>query len=498
MKRNRRIRWVMTVIAIGFMPVAQAGTKTWSGGTIGAWTVAANWSPSGVPGGSDDVVVGPGVTVTNAPGTYRTLAVQTNAVVVFSTDFISAAGQSLSVAGTIGKSNSGTLRLNGGTLNLSGHLDSSVTWLDMLNGSMSFTNGAAFDNTGMNFEHKGNNTFSFKLSPGGFKTLVAGGLKSGTTGGYAAAWSNATYNVDISDYDLRGGLRIVLIDFSGNDAVFNSGFSTAKVNIITGTSGLTANLSFDTATSQLVLTFPYPITWSGGGDGVNWLDRLNWTPTNLPTVSDDVLVGAGATVTNAQIAFKSLDVRTNASVTLSAAAGQSGLGARTVNLAGTLGVHGGSGNVVRLGGTTINLSGHLGATINFLDTYSGTINYTNGAAFDNANMGFEHKGWNTFRYTLATNGFTTMVCGRLYSGTAGFAAAWSNATYAIDVSGYTGPRPATFVLADYNGHDNIFTNTFNPTIAITGLDGGRLSFDTAASKLILKVSGPKGTLISVR
>jgi hypothetical protein len=287
------------------------------------------------------------------------------------------------------------------------------------------------------------------------------------------------------------------MDFTGNDAVFSSGFNTAKVNILAGSSGLTANLSFDTSTSSLVLTFPYPLTWSGGGDGANWLDRLNWMPTNLPSVSDTVVIKAGTTVTNAQSTFATLEIQTNATVKLSALAGQNSLGARTLTVAGTLDVHAGQGGVVRLGGTTLNLSGHLGSGIMFLDTLNGIINFNNGAVFDNPNIDFEHKGNNTFRYTLSTNGFTKLIARNLYSGTYGTAAAWSNATYSIDISAYDRNGGNTIVLADYTWHGDIFTNTFNPKVTVTGLYGGSLRFDTNTSSLILKVSGPKGTLIRV-
>jgi hypothetical protein len=483
----------MTSLVIGSVSMAQALTRTWSGGAVGAWTDGANWSPSGTPAASDDVIVGPGSTVTNAQNSYKTMDVQSGATVKFAGEWVGSGAGATTVSGVLGRDTAGTMRL-GSALNLSGHLAATPTWFDTQGKTMTFTDGAAFDNANMSVEHRYNNTFGFKLSASGFKTIIAGRLWSAGS----VTWANVTYNIDISDYDLRSGLRIVLMDFNGHDALYNSGFGTATVNVIAGSSGLSANLSFDTSTSQLVLTFPYPLTWSGGGDGANWLDRLNWVPTNLPTISDDVLIGAGATVTNAQAAFKTLEVRTNATVTLAASAGQSGIGARTVNLAGALGVHAGSGNVVRMNGATINLSGQLSATISFLDMSGGTINYTNGAAFGNANMGFEHKGWNTFRYTLATNGFTTMACGRLYSGNNGqFAAAWSNATYAIDVSRYAGSRPAEIVLADYNGHDSIFANAFNPVVTVTGLDGGKLRFDTATSRLILKVSGSRGTLISL-
>ncbi len=475
---------------------AQAVTRTWDGGGNGRnWTEAANWDPDGTTGNADILTVGSSAAVTNGQITFASLDIQTNASVTLATDLSS--GRTLSVAGTLNKAG-GTLRLNGATIHLSGHLGSGITWLDMNGGNFTFTNGATVDNSGMSFEHKGNNTYSFKLSAGGFKTLSAGYLYSGNNGLFSAAWSNVTYNIDISDYDLRSGLRVVLMDFSGNGTVFNSGFNTAKVNINTGASGLIANLSFETSTSSLVLTFPYPLSWSGGGDGANWMDRLNWVPTNLPSVSDNVVIGSGATVTNAQSSFASLEIQTNATVKLSANTGQSSLGARTLTVAGTLDVHAGQGGVVRLGGTVLTLSGHLGSGFGWLDLLNGSINFTNGAAFDNPAMNFEHKGNNTFRYTLATNGFTTLLAGRLCSGAHGGYAAWSNATYTVDITAYDRSRGNTLVLADYNGHDSIFTNAFNPKVTITGLDGGSLRFDMATSSLVLKVNAPKGTLICVQ
>ena len=486
--------WISALTGLMFVFSAQAITRIWDGGGDGRnWTDTLNWNPDGTTTTSDNLIVGSSASVTNGQNTFASLEIQTNASVTLAGDLTS--GRTLSVAGTLNRV--GVFRLNGATINLAGHLGSGITWLDMNGGSINFTNGATFDNSGMSFEHKGNNTFSFKLSAGGFKTMTAGYLYSGNNGLFNAAWSNVTYNVDISDYDLRSGLRVVLMDFSGNGTGFNSGFNTAKINIFTGSSGLTANLSFDTSTSSLVLTFPYPLTWSGGGDGANWMDRLNWMPTNLPSASDTVVVGSGATVTNGQSTFASLEIRQGATVKLSASTGQNGIGVRTLTVAGTLDVHAGQGSVVRLGGTTVNLSGHLGSGIGWLDLLNGSINFTNGAAFDNPAMAFEHKGNNTFSYTLSTNGFTTLVAGNLASGSYGVPAAWSNATYNIGISGYTGPRPKAFVLADYSGQDTIFTNTFNPKVTITGLDGGSLRFDTNTSSLVLKVNGPKGTLIRV-
>lgn len=45
-----------------------AATKAWSGGSSGSWNDPSQWSPSGVPGASDDVVFGAGTTVVSFSG----------------------------------------------------------------------------------------------------------------------------------------------------------------------------------------------------------------------------------------------------------------------------------------------------------------------------------------------------------------------------------------------------------------------------------------------
>ncbi|MDD2598729.1 MAG: hypothetical protein PHO37_05845 [Kiritimatiellae bacterium] len=403
-------------------------------------------------------------------------------------------GRTLSVAGTLKKAG-GVLRLNGATINLAGHLGSAITFLDTNGGAINFTDGATFDNPNMNFEHKGNNTFSFKLAAGGFKTLAAGTLYSVNNGVFSAAWSNVTYNVDIADYDLRSGLRIVLMDFTAHQTKFNTDFNTAKVNITAGDSGLEAALSFETATSSLVLTFPYPVTWSGD-NGENWRNALNWIPTNLPTASDTVLIKSGGSVTNAQNVFASIEIQTNATVKVGVDF-FGGIG-RTNSVAGILDKD--KAGTLRLNGGTLELFGALGSNITWLDTQGGAINFTDGAAFRNGNMNFQHKGSNIFGYKLSETGFTTLIAGKLWTGDN--QEGWSKVTYNVDISDYAGAMPAEIVLADYAGHTAEYNQPFDPEqsrpkVNITGLHGGSLSFDTATSKLILRVYGPKGTLILV-
>ena len=77
--------------------------------------------------------------------------------------------------------------------------------------------------------------------------MYAGGL-------YGNGWSNVTYEIDISEYDISHGTTIVLADYASHVAAYEGEFDPAAVIIDAGDSGLDAMLSFDTATSSLVLT----------------------------------------------------------------------------------------------------------------------------------------------------------------------------------------------------------------------------------------------------
>ncbi len=74
--------WSIVVMAVAAMACAQgafAQTKTWTGATSNVWNVATNWSPSGVPTATDDVLIGPGaapVSLSNDDATVRSLDVR--------------------------------------------------------------------------------------------------------------------------------------------------------------------------------------------------------------------------------------------------------------------------------------------------------------------------------------------------------------------------------------------------------------------------------------
>ena len=102
-------RAVATLLAVLLAcPAAEAATKTWIGpANGGVWSTAANWSPSGVPGPGDDVVVnGAATTILHTTGTSTV-------------NSITSAGKFIVTGGKLTVNTTATcagVTLNGGTL----------------------------------------------------------------------------------------------------------------------------------------------------------------------------------------------------------------------------------------------------------------------------------------------------------------------------------------------------------------------------------------------
>jgi len=140
--KNFAVKAILFMLMILVAFTAQAATKTWTGTTSSAWNNQANWSPSGVPGTGDDVII-PNVS-TNDPikanGTgIRSLTVESGGYLTIQSgstlnidnstnDGINNSGQidnfgtieigsSSSIGGT-GIINDGTFTNDGGTINI--------------------------------------------------------------------------------------------------------------------------------------------------------------------------------------------------------------------------------------------------------------------------------------------------------------------------------------------------------------------------------------------
>lgn len=229
------------------------------------------------------------------------------------------------------------------------------------------------------------------------------------------------------------------------------------------------------------------VVWDGGGGDNAWTTPANWSADLVPVATDTVVVGSGATVTNATGDFARLDIAPAASVTFSNL--PSGfLSGKRLNVAGTLNFPG----VFRPNNCVINLSGSLGTNITFLDVRGGsTINFSNGAAFLNPNLDYQQRDTVTNGFTLAGTGFQKLVARALYG-----PAPWSNVTFNIDVSNYVLANGATVVLVDYVTQEALYTNTFNPTVNISAGGSGHsasLAYDKATAQLLLTFVVPPKT-----
>ena len=95
------------------------------------------------------------------------------------------------------------------------------------NSILSFADGAYFESYTA-IEVRGTVSFDFKLSESGFTALNLGGLYDGNVSrGNESNWSDFSFNIDISKYDLAHGSEIILIDFSSHSSSFSYNFNPA-------------------------------------------------------------------------------------------------------------------------------------------------------------------------------------------------------------------------------------------------------------------------------
>ena len=245
---------------ISLAEMAPGAVVSWDGGAgDGLWTNAVNWSGDVLPGAGNTIYISNAVTV--------------NALGLSSGNLPSGATLNISGGATLTMS-SGAIRLNGSTLNVASNGALAGAFWDLNNGTINFEAGAGA--TTHDWEHKGANVFGYKLSATGFQTLSPGILRSGNGGAGLAGWSNATYNINISAYNITNGTTMVLADYVSHDAAFNGTFNPT-VNITAGASGLSASLAFDTANSKLVLTID-----AVGNDAPVAQHQSVGTPVNTP------------------------------------------------------------------------------------------------------------------------------------------------------------------------------------------------------------------------
>ncbi len=162
-------------------------------------------------------------------------------------------------------------------------------------------------------------------------------------------------------------------------------------------------------------------TWDGGGDDGLWVTPANWSGDTVPAEGDTIDIGGGATVSTAGISALH-------------PANHLAPGA-TVNLMDNSTLSTGTDPVLRLGGTTVNVSAGSEITGGFWDLNHGNLSFEDGASATMSN--WELKGTNVFSFALGAAGFTPLTPGTFRLAThAGTSI--SDSTYNVDMANYAG------------------------------------------------------------
>ena len=455
------MRYLNAVVMFGVLVLSaasQGATVSWDGGGSDAnWSTADNWDGNGsgtggIPGGNDTVTIATGDSVISDIGTWP-------------------GGLTVTLSGGSDLAQSGSaLRLNSANLHVGPGSTLSGGFWDLSGADITFENGAAA--TMSSWEQKFNNTFTFELGPTNFTTLTPGTLH--VPAHHNTTMSNATYIVDMTNYAGGPGV-ITLLDFTTDGAGVTPEKFLWSTRIVTnGAEYPKSTITWNDALSSVQLNVVDAL-WDGeAGDGF-WTNAVNWRGDVVPAAGNMIHISNGDTV------------EWDGSGNLP--------GGVTVNLTGNSTLH--SSWVLRFNWATLNVGAGCSLTSgvnNFFDLNHGTVNFDAGAT--NTVHMWEHKGNNTFGFTLNETGFTTLHPVSLRSGNG---VTWSNATYNIDISAYDRERGQNITLIDWDSHHANFTDTFDGvTVNITGHEGGTLSWDAAESRLILHIVPIQGTILIVR
>ncbi|MBR9978164.1 MAG: T9SS type A sorting domain-containing protein [Bacteroidetes bacterium] len=124
--------FIVTMVAL-LTTQSSAVTKTWSGGAIGDWGNGFNWTPNGVPGSGDDVVISSSASITNGSATTINSITVSSAATIIS-DYQITVGNTTISAPLYLEYESSTGNVNGinilsiTNLNLSGTIERGSSW----------------------------------------------------------------------------------------------------------------------------------------------------------------------------------------------------------------------------------------------------------------------------------------------------------------------------------------------------------------------------------
>ena len=337
-------------------------TVTWDGGSTGSWHEATNWTNDTLPGPSDNVCIGPGVTVEVSQDAGSVLTVQSQGTLAIS-------GGSLSLSDTTEDSTTSNLTQSGGTLGGAGTLT--------VAGSFEWSGGTQTD-AGTTAIASGA-TLSIDTATGyvyltnGRTLQIDSGATATWTGQFGIGLGDAATIENAGTFNANGG--------EGGNGIFNAGGGGQLVHNAAGatfrkTAGsgtLPIGVPFDNdgtvqaSAGTLSLDGGDADTTSGGfnGSGAGGLVRFqsSFTLQSGASLSGRIALPSGSLTVNAAVPI-------TAGATFTQSGGTLG-GAGTLTVAGSFEWSGGTQTDA---GTTAIASG---ATLS-IDTATGYVYLTNG------------------------------------------------------------------------------------------------------------------------
>jgi len=405
------MKLLRSILIATFVVLATASfgvTRTWVGGTSTNWNTASNWSPSGVPGQGDDVIIGPIIGGNNQPtvgnlemGQWNkpsSLVVDGNAI--------------LTITGNITVVSSASIELTGGgTINHTG--TSSTTFPGYGNGTLTITNGHFTTNGNfqcntaltlsagsitVNGNFTPNNTFNATGSvtvSGAFNVQGNTSINTGpvTVGGDVTIYSGKSYSNASNKMYIGGNLVMNnsnSVFHAGNDSVIIQGSLSSNGNTFYGDTAIivvegagTNSINSDFYTNGATIYFN-PTSFTNIGSGGRF-----YANTGTVIFADSAKIGSNGKYYGGDgttTFYKSLLVSSSGEMTLGSGtinfqgdatfsnSGTLSAGTGTLNFGGDVTVNN-SGGTINAESSNINISGNISNGGNF-NAGTSTVNLT--------------------------------------------------------------------------------------------------------------------------
>ncbi|MFN3528854.1 MAG: beta strand repeat-containing protein [Bacteroidia bacterium] len=359
-----KIRMSLVLLLI-IAPIAQLhAQKTWTGASSTNWSTAANWSPAGVPGNADQIIIN---ATTNQPILSGNRTIGNGGSITINS------GASLTITGSISINGNGQLHINGGELNHSGSsfnfpFNSHVSVL--LNSGKFSTNATNFKVNSTMEMNGGELVANAGLAVHSGKSFVATAGKIRVNGHLDIQSSNSTFFVGSDSLIVNGRItlnsntsfyggsaKIVINRQSGQNNQLSGNWFTQNATVVFNPSSPPGNNLTNISSSGAVFRV--------GQGNVMFMDSIYvgnnatlWADSGVVTFNTGVQVSSDGTINNdiGTLNFQGSAVFTNTG-TLNAGSG-------SLNFGGDVVVNNNNGNI-NAGSSTIIIEGDISTPGNF-------------------------------------------------------------------------------------------------------------------------------------